>query len=134
LTQKKANFYIQHMMHNRQDCDFSLFNATALQAAKNAVYVRQVVAMNYAPGAHSAEPVGHSPLRIYRSVEHGGRLKLLHYKYLSFAYVHRRHSALKRRLGKEFSEHGFGLHYQYSQLRHLRRFLKRYLRARNRVR
>jgi glycosyltransferase involved in cell wall biosynthesis len=95
---------------------------------------RQVVEMNYAPGAHSADPVGHSPLRIYRSVEHGGTLKLLHYKYLSFAYVHRRHGALKGRLGKEFREHGFGLHYQYSQLRHLRRFLKRYLRARNRVR
>jgi glycosyltransferase involved in cell wall biosynthesis len=88
---------------------------------------RSVHAMNYGPGSHTASPEGSAPLRVLRATDHAGRLRLLHYKYLSLDYLVDRHTTLAGRLGTEYSTHGYAFHYLDSRLRSLRKYLKMYL-------
>jgi len=74
----------------------------------------KIVDMNYGPGSHLANPVGHTELQIYRASDSSDDLKLLHYKNMGLAYRLRRHQALSSRLaGEEFEKYRFGFHYAF---------------------
>ena len=69
-----------------------------------------ITAMNYVPGCHKAAPEGRFQERVDPA------LKLLHFKFLGFAYVSARHAALGARMGAFNRERGYGNEYAWDAI------------------
>jgi hypothetical protein len=68
-----------------------------------------ITEVNYTTGAHNCEPEGNV---VYHRTP---GWKLLHYKYLSFEYVHQRHHVLGKRRSELDRSMGYGQHYVKSE-------------------
>lgn len=77
----------------------------------------EIEEMNFAPGRHSASPVGNivSPPTM--------EVCLLHYKYLGFEYVNARHLTLKQGLRKNDIAHAQGVQYLWNEQYRLGQYL-----------
>ncbi len=76
---------------------------------------RSIMAMNFAPGSHSDKPkrIDRRRHRIYNSLSHGYKLRLLHYKYIGLDLLYEKHvkDRRSRMIASEFEQHKFGAHY-----------------------
>jgi hypothetical protein len=77
-----------------------------------------IAEIRYSIGSHSANPIGE--VKIEKSAE----LKMLHYKYLSYDYIEKRHMKYRLKRGELSRKQGWNIHYLDDEVTLLKKFME----------